>query len=452
MKHPHLWCSFFVKAAFVFGFALVSLKPCIAQDFTIMVNGSWTFVPDPTPTNDPNKDGDKVARVVLVAPAFNADHVVFIYQGVDAAHPTMGTPNIQPALYYLDFDLGIRTFRGRRGTGEQLPNPYSPQQTVSGDAIKTIIYHRSDVYAISLPTPDYYTTYDDHGFGVAESKISDQTPITISNPHSDYTNWMVLHYQVAKPVVAMTQSMIITNNGVPGQPVPGSAPAEQSSISIVMMPPNPTSRYSCDFLSRESFGQTEKLWNLALHARFPVEADSLGTQERGTYDYTCDEADAAHAAMVDSHQKQEAFLMARKPRCVDATLRRVQLLEAGVTAEPSKKSSSTQVSPNRDAVCEVRDESTGPVACAPDAKDVRARDAFCDIRSSLSDLSFSKMSAPVQHDVDCLGEVVRVLKPGTCEAQERAQVFAKVALDVVLLAMGSTDCHAPQINLNGAVQ
>ncbi|HLW52345.1 MAG TPA: hypothetical protein VKW06_05845 [Candidatus Angelobacter sp.] len=248
-------------------------------EFQIMVNGPWAYVADPNPSRDPNPNADKHKRVVVVAP-LGASHQGFVYAGVDARSGDVG--KVDSGLYYLDFDN--RTFAGSQAADDLPPMVYQTPP-VDPAKIEAVLYQGASRLAISLPEPDYFTTYvGQYGLGLAESKVSGKH-IMPSAPPREYTIWMVLHYQV-------TQSPASVTSNIPDPARPRARRAidvKDNGISIVMRAAVPPVDMRCDTLSLETFAESRNLWGMVHHARFPEELDKKGTQNRGVYHYECAE-------------------------------------------------------------------------------------------------------------------------------------------------------------------
>jgi hypothetical protein len=290
-----------VSIAFLVLVALHFPVSSVAQtEVQIMVNGSWDYVEDPNPNNDPTAAGRSLNRIVLVAPQ-TASHNAFAFSGndatkfKDASGAVIGNYQIpKPGVYYLDINNLTQSY-----SHKPLPADLKPQvcsnikptwQSIPTNKIRDIIYNHPNAtgmsrFAISLPTPDYYTTYGGQ-FGFSESKV-DVNPISSQTP-ANYTTWMVLHYWVtslpnAAPsatftgipddgsIFSLVSYTFTSSSGTPG-------------ISVVMAAVNGMNDYSCDSFSQESFDHATALWGLTRYASFPAEqASGSGVQIAGSY-------------------------------------------------------------------------------------------------------------------------------------------------------------------------
>jgi hypothetical protein len=291
--------------------SLISTGPLAAQnsntyDLQIMVNGPWDYAPDPDSVGDCKDSSGH--RIVLVAPAMNgADkiHEASIFSGT-AASQTPPATALHPdasaqgdlALYCLNIDRGAVSPQANPHKDEPA-NFYASQQTISKGKLLQVIQPgvngHPDAYrfAISLPRPDYVTTYaGSYGSGFAESKV--QTGTVAPETHPDnYTVWAVLHYAVPSATRQIDWRKFKSLGGLPvPQPsVPVGTDDSRSGVTIAMtelLPSNGDEQ--CDTVSGISFSSSMKMWHLAEHARFPVQR-STGGQYPGYYLYAvCDES------------------------------------------------------------------------------------------------------------------------------------------------------------------
>jgi hypothetical protein len=278
--------------------ALLSLVvPSLGQtDLQIMVNGSWSFVVDPQPGRDHANGVPTERRIVIVAPLSDHGHGVYVFSGDDASQykKYLNSSLItKTGLYYLDF-MGVRTFASTRSSDDQPPYLYSPPQVAIGNIQKVLGTPDSSNprVAISLPVPDYYSTYvGSHGNGMSQSKIA-PNHVTSKIPAEYYTTWIVLHYEVTG-----SQKATISGTLDDGTPYKTATPSFVNSgtgtdkglgISIVMGAniDNPNSH--CDSLSASSFTDTKRLWGgLQIYSRFPGE--DLNGNQTDVFDYKCPE-------------------------------------------------------------------------------------------------------------------------------------------------------------------
>jgi len=253
-----------------------------------MVNGPWDYVLDPEPERNGGPPEDD--RIVLVAPAMHiagmkAVHSASIFWGRDATVENPPSIPVNPsehgklALYYVDFNR-IAPNLDRTVNTEEPPKLYHPQQSVSLARIRHILYDDSVArYAISLPMPDYVSTYTgEYGTGFAESKISTGN-VTNGMPPQNYTIWMVLHYTTSVQSPPFYQrvddgpSSVLKNKAeIPKTGIP---PDELDGLSIRLAEDLQDYNDPCDAVSGESFSDSMQMWHLPEHARFPVVRDGI---------------------------------------------------------------------------------------------------------------------------------------------------------------------------------
>lgn len=300
MRYPAHRSHPLTRTALLITIAVLCTRFSIAQttEVQIMVNGAWDFVKDPSPKKDPNSAGRKLDRVVLVAP-YITSHGAFIFQGSDAA--TFLTPTLPPTpiyspldtgIYYLDINNLVQHSGHTRPVGDLAPVNCSgaAQQSVTAKTIKNILYKSAGSvrWAVSLPAPDYYSTYSGPR-GTSESAV-DVKPIPDSPSAAklakSYTTWMVLHYWVnSKAPSAML--FVKRDNATTPSPLPGvnfmtTTASPVPGISVVMGAIGQECDYKCDSISQHSFDQDSSLWGLTRYAKFPEE-DISGNQTRGKY-------------------------------------------------------------------------------------------------------------------------------------------------------------------------
>ncbi len=294
-------------------------RPSAAQsEVQIMVNGSWDYVEDPEPDKDPYAAGQTIDRIVLVAP-HNATHAFYIFSGDDATKfaKSPQPPEIKDTgIYYLDIK-GLMANSGHKPQpSDTLPLNWSNllpvPQPVSISKIRSVLYTPNSVmarFAVSLPKPDYYTTYSGAwGTGLSESKV-DVIPINSQQP-GKYTTWMVLHYWVnTTPSATLNASLDDTSlPPITGRPYDFSidanvvAMATVPAISIVMGAAYQENDFSCDTISQGSFKMSSALWQFTRYAQFPEE-DMSGNQHAGVY-HNCGGRVQKAAGSADCHTAQ----------------------------------------------------------------------------------------------------------------------------------------------------
>jgi hypothetical protein len=260
---------------------LLLVAPLMGQttDLQIMVSGPWDYVVDPHDTQ----------RLVLIAPISTVHDAAELFPGDDATK-FKGQRRLEPGIFKLD--IGNRAYISKASSS----NPYRLQETANIPVdVKTVIepaiYRLSmSRYAVSLPKPDYYTTYvGSYGNGTSQSIISTQTIIN-SGGATDYTTWMVLHYAVtsvapAKLTGTSDDGSVTHSDDIPF--VSSSVGGTTLGISIVTMAKDNFSYWMCDSYSHDSFNQKKMLWGgLALHSLFPS-VDLMGHQKPGDFHYNC---------------------------------------------------------------------------------------------------------------------------------------------------------------------
>jgi hypothetical protein len=252
-------------------------KPATAQqhEIQIMVNGPWAYVATPTPTPPAPPP-----RTIL-ATALIPNHKLVIFSGEDADEFPNAPASSQVSVKGA-YKLG---FRGANladcslippKPGTSGPSPF-PVSVKSADA-NSVITGSLNGFAITLPTPCYFTSFAD-----TRSRID---PTTIDpDPHKPpaegtYTIWRVLHYSVDTPDTAAASITGGQNLTVPFQ---ANDASDLPAISIVMGDPHGNdTNLRCDSLSVDSFQKEAQLFNnLTLHVQFP-RLVAPGTQ---THDY-----------------------------------------------------------------------------------------------------------------------------------------------------------------------
>jgi hypothetical protein len=284
-------------AAFLVGIALVYATPLVAQtEVKIMVNGPFDYVVDPYDSK----------RIVVMAPKSHYHYPVQVFSGDDAAEPsTYQTGSLPEGFFSVDF-TGQTSYNGPSHSTPVVYQVANISTTVIANAVckhsATGCTLAAPRYAISLPKPDYYTTFYG-GFGgstwtglsqsiISPSKITSTTMVPDSRAE-DYTTWMVLHYSVS----AIPAKATLTGETDDGTPFPSQSIQFSSynqntpikAISIIQMGFPEGNGAQCDTYSHESFDRSNGLWQLSLYALFP-QLDGQGaksSQIRDAFDYTC---------------------------------------------------------------------------------------------------------------------------------------------------------------------
>jgi hypothetical protein len=315
MTHTCLHSQFLTRLAFLLVGALLVAGHSTAQtsEVQIMVNGSWDYVEDPNPGKDPNSAGRNLDRIVIVAPQTHS-HGAFVFSGNDASKfLNMSVMPPQPiyrqlatGIYYLDI-ANLAPKSGHKLTSTDLnPSNYINAQFVRIGKISAVLYEpdaEKPRVAISLPEPDYYSTYSGKR-SFSESKV-DTKPIVHQKPHK-YTTWMVLHYWVNSSATSATLTAILDDQSAFSTPplmfhndFGSSIPP---GISVVMGAAYGANNRCCDTFSKDSFDHSSTLWGLTRYAQFPEE-DMTGNQHRA-YHSKCDCRQPLSAGSADCHMAQ----------------------------------------------------------------------------------------------------------------------------------------------------
>lgn len=410
---------------------LALAQPLTGQtfDLQIMVNGSWDYVVDPHPEKDPNQNGQKQNRIAIVAPV-TVGHMATIFYAT-GANKFKGQPELQKGLYYVDIDRALRTGKGKRSQVDLAPAAY-PLPKMSQKRIEDIFTANPPMprIAISLPKPDYFTTYGGpdgagpHDEGTSEARIG-KVPTGSLASRAEYTTWMVLHYQVTG-----SSSATVSNSADDGvSPPTRSIPFDQHSPSFnIVMGATTDGDTRCDMMSLNSFKQSKKLWgNPMIFARFPEPADQVGHQHRGTYHLWCFDPESAGFSIAESK-----FMNAKGN--VTNTTDAIGRLKAEITAAN-------------------RGSARGEAALTTDA----AKQDIELVRKSLDDLALGHLPKKVSSELTCLAEVVNRRLPIACPNKRvpTEQVIGEYLADLAQLArtaVGGADCHKAQFNINAAIQ
>jgi hypothetical protein len=407
-----------------------------AQDFQIMVNGPWDYVIDPHREYDHNSQTPGDDRIVLVAPSTN--HSAYIFSGPDAtktSNPIKPSSQNNPFLYYLDFPTPVQN--GANGEpNEEPPQLYASKQTVSDQTIANVLYAYDSSarrYAVSLPMPDYIETYTgNYGTGFAESKIK-VGKITNKTPPKEYTIWMVLHYSVKAMPKTMLLSYLEKGTSVKqDNPVPVTSAGGRSAISITLMDPTMTTDLECDPLSGYSFGASMKMWGLKEHARFPVQKDQYGTQYPGYFDYACPEAQQSALDVLKERLDEISVEKETTKKAIDdlrGDLAQLLDIKAAATKAHDKRLTGLQEDALKD-LSNVHQDLDSLLGLLPQA----VRDALSCTRNLIVDVN-------AKHDEPCPKD--------DSGSQLFDKYFGKSGV-ITLSAVGSTDCHKAQVDINNA--
>jgi hypothetical protein len=441
MDNKSQYLSMLGRMAFLIVLASPFARPVSAQtDLQIMVSGSWDYVLDPHPDWDTNSSPQK--RIVLVAPK-SMGHGAYVFSGDDASKfKNCLNCSFAAGLYYLDI-VSPRTFAGGPALGELPP---APGPTLPADIQKIVepaIYGPGggmQRFAISLPAPDYYSTYaGSYGNGLSESMVS--TGIITPGTPTKYTTWMVFHYQVLsgaaakisstqpvngtlKPKLLSSTSIQFSSNGI----------EKRLGISIVMGAQGANSNRFCDSLSSMSFSDAKKLWgNPSLYALFPEE-DMLGNQT-GVYHAECIPADPDTLSTLQMNFEKAQMTYQQ-------TLADINELKMGLESlMDSKESTPNQANIKFDGNWLKKET-----------------EALQRVRNSVSDLSFGKTPVDFGRTLDCAYQLLNKLDLDSCPGKvpPSKEVVEKYLFDdaggiVWKKAVGGADCHKAQLNINGVI-
>jgi hypothetical protein len=280
------------RVILLFVMATLWARPLAAQtEIKIMINGPFDYMVDPrNPT-----------RIVVMAAKSTYHTPVQIFSGDNAAAPpTTGLQTLQLGVFSMDFTGHIP----HTGPLPVTPIVYQVGNQIDVKVIDDAVYKPTmPRYALSLPKPDYYTTfYGSFGTarwtGLSQSIISasqiTSTAVVPDARAEDYTTWMVLHYSVS----AAPSSATLTGKRDDGTPFPQqsikfssfSAQTPIKAISIVQMGlPDLGNDPKCDTYSHDSFKHSNDLWHLGLYALFP-QLDGQGANSNQVHDvfnYDC---------------------------------------------------------------------------------------------------------------------------------------------------------------------
>jgi len=481
---------------FVAAFTAVPSHADGPQDLEIMVNGPWTFVVYADPTMYGGDD-----RLYLVAPA-DETHFASIWSGPDASMrnwmklmmqgkpPQLICPSGSAdnttcpngvSKQYL-YSVAVNSTPVVIGApAEERESVYSASTRVSHKNVAAaILTPGTSRYAISLPMPDYVKTYSgDYGPGVAEAKLERSTDPSLATGDAEYSTWTVLHYGLQ----SLDRVTVTTKNSGDQNPFDVTIVALLDrdktitrygiSLSLMQAPlcntstpdmlkyyPKDCTKYSefskatsddedCDTLSGFSFAASTVLWQLPDYALFPSEQDSEGTQNPLNYRYFdtgtklgCPAAYKGNAAQLKTnvvklareHVKALADITSLEDQLDLATSAKTKkmLEQAAKAARADGQSPNatlgvqafSQVLADTDAIypAGIPDEAAIGLYCA------------CTLAGN--------------SDSDCKKEFDLAATP-SCGQKNRFD------LDFDLVAAqdkGSSDCHSPQISINGAIQ
>ena len=430
-----------------------------------MVNGPWQFV----------VDSSKPARLFVVAP-YHMSHIAYFWPGTDASmgdwETNMGgggnfgqtvisangpVNTYQQNVYELDFPDNTARQRGQ-APNEENELVYQTSTNVLPITIQNVLYPKDTSiqrYAISLPTPDYVRTYSGSWVpGVAESKVAKSDPGP-STPFASYSTWTVLHYGFKNG--KLPSQIKVQLNGTPSSPIPAVGQSDgivRYGISIALMAaplcpaggyypmcnfPQPPLHWSddpeCDSLSGLSSGLAAQMWGLVEYARFPIEKDTNGNQESGNYDYGCP---AASKATLDEVKKRIAAIA--NLRNALSTLD--NLLGINLQYRTSMSQRTTKQG-DESTLTTTFEKISGDLTTIFDKRvpDMVGDDFYC------------ACTAENQRSKVCQ---LPGVSPHTCDTNKGAAAYGEwLENDLERFTggdKGSSDCHAAQISINGAIQ
>lgn len=417
------------KVVLVFTVALFlsGLARAQSKDFQIMVNGPWSYVLDPHREYDSLSQTPNENRIILVAPS--EKHWVYFTSGpnpADMDHMKYSLKKDDPDLYYLDFPSSLQNHVGPEPNEEaaQLYKQAAPQSRID-TILNTPIVPR---YAISLPMPDYISTYTGpYGSGFAESKVK-MGRISYKHRPSAYTIWAVFHYSVdAQPpslligvrkgsAVQQTGSIDVGNDG------------NRWAISITLMDPSKPNDPQCDALSGFSFAASTTMWDFHQRARFPVlKYKDDGTQYAGYYDYHC--AEASQTSLDVLRQKINAI-----EKQQGKSKAAIEDLRCGLVS-----------------FLNLDDKTKGCKPRKVDPADLQTQLSV--VRTNMEAFFPGKDKLPesIIHALSCIQELIVHKSCGQCCPNPQSVVDDDLgAHGLLMTATGSSDCHPPQMVINDA--
>ncbi len=417
-----------------------------SQDFQIMVNGPWSYVLDPQPDKDLHSKGLLGEnRIVLIAPSDH--HCAYVFSGPDATswpsslcdQPTgllSPSSSAKIAFYYLDFTSSVQD-HSLGEPGEEAPQLYAPSQIVPAATIDRVLNNpvpSNPRYAISLPMPDYISTYTgDYGSGFAESKVK-VGHINYKTLRHEYTTWLVLHYSVNQPL----KFVGLYSDGSVGSAVvtvPVTSDYNRSGISIAAFDDSMGSDTYCDYMSVKTFSSSAKMWGLHEHVRFPEELDDAGTQNTGFYHYDCDEGMASYGDAA----KQQGDVEGSRPAAIASHLQTTKKHGGNASALTASVAKLTEDLRQllRPGTHEI------PKSYLDDWK--AAHDELLAYRERIPKFADRVLS--------CTLALVEQSKDTKFQSCPSGQILLKELSTAPVykgLTVGSTDCHPGQININNA--
>jgi hypothetical protein len=439
------------------------------QDFQIMVNGPWQFAVAP--------DSSGSDRLFVVAP-YHITHVANIWSGTNASmmnwYNSAGKPTGETVLTPNGTNTNIYTLNFPQGYSQQnLQITHGKREIVyqsSSRNVQSVLHPASNStqrYAVSLPLPYSVRTYTGgFGPGTAEAEIGDPTLADGIGIPAQYSTWTVLHYGLTAVPPSMdvkldqtSQSpvMIVKDHhgryGISLALVESPFCDDSTSTKLKYYPadcPNsfptqPSVPYDdpeCDTVSGLSFSLAAKLWGFSENALYPREEvdsqkNSAGRQIRGSYDFDeCPLNGASNVLAVETRQQQVAEYYLALADLSAKTL----AVEEFLNSEVRDKSRTTKREHSKETIPADFD------ALSSDLNTIFENHVPLDVSNQL----YCACSATTR-ECDLHGN------SSSCNPKEKAGAYLEafetsVANYSAPNDKGSSDCHAPQISINGAIQ
>jgi len=373
---------------------IICAAPCRAQDVEIDVAGPWSYVPDGN-------------RVMLVAPD-SANHEVDVFSGGDVQ-------NVSGALqpHKGHYQLEVPTFDHANCPSSPIPMSSGPYPLkIDPQTLKTIITAKN-VYTISLPKPCSYESY-------AESRAKvDTTSVSETTPEKSYTTWMVLHYKVSAAslrtfVKGTANDGTTYDNGTANNDLLFSAstahPPSTAALAISLVLYNVSMGFEdpvCDQHSADSFDDEIKtLWGQTnLNRLFPelFDTGARPREQSHRYNYT---------------------------KCTQ------------VLSGSAMRTSASPVTPFLQAIGSIRKELS-------DSEFKDARTQLEKLRAQLTEFWHGRLPDLIRDDLDnTRREINKAIEEKKCAVVDAQSALA---LTMYSISPGRTDCHSPQVSVNGAV-
>jgi hypothetical protein len=472
----------FVKLAVLIFVAAFTVVPSRAQtqDFEIMVSGPWQFVVA--------KDDSGFERLFVVAPQ-DKTHVAYLWSGTDASMKrwknTAGEPygfvrliqnnvdltsGYQRNVYRLDFSGYTR---------QAIPSPHQKRELayetatqVDSNLIGTILFPKNtdttiSRFAVSLPKPDFVRTYSGrYGAGTAEAEID--TALGGTSAPASYATWTVLHYGIA-PGAGNPPNSVSASGGQNAKAIPFGDKDNYGhygiSISLIeaplcktvdkllyfgtncvkfsdlKMPLVWTDDQTCDSLSGLSFSLSAKLWSLSEYVIFPQEKNANGDQDFGNYDYECGPYGRGNVAMVSDQQEKVAKHNLEVALNEDKLLKEIDLAEKILEKKTSQK-----VAPEFE-----RELSSTLETVHHDLEAVFDEGVPTNLANDLYCACTDALPFPKDSVCQVAGAEPLHCEVGTDRKGEAIELLEKLE-KLSGLDKGSSDCHAAQISINGAIK